>query len=202
MDTSEPSTNGTSASNLFRLGSLLADDTYTQRAKETIAAFEAEILQYPWGFGSFLPGVVAGRLGVRGVVVLKGPSSTEKSKEKEDVAVGTRPRGGLTTTMKMSERGSAWLRERNPLLRGIAFPRDGKIKMLVCENGVCREDGVVESESETAILTTVGTAETGAEMREAEVDVKEEITSPEAKAPPPKSVPPKKENMPPSQAKD
>ncbi|OAF58610.1 hypothetical protein VC83_04954 [Pseudogymnoascus destructans] len=68
MDASEPSTNGVSASNLFRLASLLGDDKYEALAKETVGAFEAEIMQYPWLFGSFMPSVVAGLTGVRGVV--------------------------------------------------------------------------------------------------------------------------------------
>jgi uncharacterized protein YyaL (SSP411 family) len=151
MDTSEPSTNGTSASNLFRLGSLLSDNAYTQRAKETIAAFEAEILQYPWAFGSFFPGLVAGRLGVRGTVVLKRESnSTEKEvKEGSVAAMEATPRGGLATVAKLSGEGSAWLRERNPLLRDVAFPKDGKTKILICEKGVCREEnGVISGESE------------------------------------------------------
>ncbi|KFZ06969.1 hypothetical protein V501_06900, partial [Pseudogymnoascus sp. VKM F-4519 (FW-2642)] len=63
MDASEPSTNGVSASNLFRLASLLGDDKYEALAKETVGAFEAEIMQYPWLFGSFMPSVVAGVTG-------------------------------------------------------------------------------------------------------------------------------------------
>jgi|HubBroStandDraft_4_1064222.scaffolds.fasta_scaffold457482_1 uncharacterized protein YyaL (SSP411 family) len=162
MDTSEPSTNGTSASNLFRLGSLLSNDTYTQRAKETIAAFEAEILQYPWGFGSFFPGLVAGKLGVMGTVMLKRESdSTEKELKKESVAA--MPRGGLATMAKLSEKGNTWLRERNLLLRDVAFPKDGKTKILICENGVCREEegairGESEGEDEMGLLATTETA--------------------------------------------
>jgi uncharacterized protein YyaL (SSP411 family) len=153
MDTSEPSTNGTSATNLFRLGSLLANDTYTQRAKETIAAFEAEILQYPWGFGSFLPGVVAGKLGVKSVVVLDGGEpgcSAGISREREGVAgvtttraAAAAARGGLAVSARLQESRSAWIRERNPLLRNAAFPKDGKPKIMICENGgECREEGV------------------------------------------------------------
>ncbi|KFZ16577.1 hypothetical protein V502_05018, partial [Pseudogymnoascus sp. VKM F-4520 (FW-2644)] len=68
MDASEPSTNGVSASNLYRLASLLGDAKYEALAKETVGAFEAEIMQYPWLFGSFMPSVVAGVTGVRGIV--------------------------------------------------------------------------------------------------------------------------------------
>ena len=65
MDKSVPSTNAVSASNLFRLGALLDQESYTVQAKETINAFEAEILQYPWLFNSLLTSVVTARLGVK-----------------------------------------------------------------------------------------------------------------------------------------
>ena len=64
MDKSAPSTNAVAASNLFRLGALLGDDRLTAQAKETVNAFEAEVLQYPWLFVGLLGGIVAMRLGV------------------------------------------------------------------------------------------------------------------------------------------
>jgi uncharacterized protein YyaL (SSP411 family) len=78
MDKSQPSTNAVSASNLFRLGALLAAgkpdaaEAYTLQAKATLAAFEAEILQYPWLFVSLLTSVVTARLGVRKVCIKRG----------------------------------------------------------------------------------------------------------------------------------
>ncbi|KAK3903989.1 hypothetical protein C8A05DRAFT_32237 [Staphylotrichum tortipilum] len=72
MDKSQPSTNAVAASNLFRLGSLLPEgEKYLRQARETVNAFEAEILQYPWLFVSLLTGVVTARLGVRRVEVGK-----------------------------------------------------------------------------------------------------------------------------------
>lgn len=155
MDTSEPSTNGTSACNLFRLSSFLADDIsdddtnaegargYVERAKETIAAFEAEILQYPWGFGSFMPAVVASRLGIKGTIVLQGDSSTEPEiRSSSTNKTVPSPRGGLNTTTKISANSGSWLREHNPLLKDVTFPKPGAPpKVLVCENGVCKEEG-------------------------------------------------------------
>jgi uncharacterized protein YyaL (SSP411 family) len=180
MDTSEPSTNGTSASNLFRLSSLLGDDVledqqgqceggYSERAKETIAAFEAEILQYPWGFGSFMPGVVAGRLGVKGVMVIEGPPhdslpSMSEAADKIATSFATAPRGGLSTILKVSPSTGAWLKQRNPLLRDVTFPPAGKVKVLVCEHGVCREEGLEEEMEglglgEASLPTTSGPEE-------------------------------------------
>lgn len=64
MDTSLPSTNATSVSNLFRLGDILSDDRFTALARESIDAFEAEMLQHPWLFPGLLGGVVTARLGM------------------------------------------------------------------------------------------------------------------------------------------
>lgn len=64
MDTALPSTNAISVSNLFRLGDLLADEKFTSLARETLDAFEAEMLQHPWLFPGLLAGVVTTRLGV------------------------------------------------------------------------------------------------------------------------------------------
>lgn len=179
MDTSEPSTNGTSACNLFRLCSLLADDIsdndpnskdargYIERAKETIAAFEAEILQYPWGFGSFMPAVVASRLGIKGTIVLEGESSIEPEPHSPSTykKVTSQP-GGLNTTIKISPNSGTWLRDRNPLLKDVIFPEAGAPpKVLICENGACREEGI-RSEEETKGKPLEGTVPAPAKTSE------------------------------------
>jgi len=71
MDKSQPSTNAVSVSNLFRLGVLCDRSQYIALAKATINAFESEILQYPWLFVSLLTGVVAAKLGVKEVQMLR-----------------------------------------------------------------------------------------------------------------------------------
>lgn len=83
MDSAEPSSNGVSTSNLFRLGSLLEDESYEQLAKGTLMAFEAEIMQYPWLFSSFMPGIVAANLGVKSIVRVDG---TEKSDQRGNLS--------------------------------------------------------------------------------------------------------------------
>lgn len=134
MDSSEPSTNGISASNPYRLSSLLNDESYSKKAKETVAGFESEMLQYPWLFASFMPSIVAGHLGVKGIVV--SGYGQEKIKEYEK-----QPRRGLTTFAKL-EGESKWLRERNTLLAD--WGRDGTTRVMVCENGSCQEERVID----------------------------------------------------------
>lgn len=184
MDTSEPSTNGTSASNLYRLSSLLNDSGYEVKARQTIACFESEILQYPWLFASFMPGIVAGRLGVRGRVVFEGEGGEEGGvggagrPEGGEVGVGNgegtapmrgnewvrmyerSPRGSLGTFARLSGEGG-WLRGRNSLLKDFGG-KEGRSRVLVCEGGVCREEdgddkavgAVKEDEDETVAPST------------------------------------------------
>ena len=60
MDSAEPSGNNISARNLYRLGSMLNDDAYIRAAGRTVAAFEAEVEQFPFTFAGMLGSVVMG----------------------------------------------------------------------------------------------------------------------------------------------
>lgn len=140
MDTSEPSTNGTAAANLHRLASLLGDAAYAQRATQTLACFESEIMQHPWLYASFMPSVVACRLGVRGVVVAgDGARRSQRVKAFEQA-----PRGALGSLACLGGIGG-WLRTRNEELRALGLGPSGTggggTRVLVCEGGVCVEEG-------------------------------------------------------------
>jgi uncharacterized protein YyaL (SSP411 family) len=63
MDTSLPSTNAVSVANLFRLANLRSNDDLAAKARQTINAFEVEVVQHPWLFPGLLQGVVVARLG-------------------------------------------------------------------------------------------------------------------------------------------
>jgi hypothetical protein len=122
---------------------------YERRAKETLHAFEAEMMQYPWGFGSFLGGVVAARLGVSSSIIVSPPdpspsplplppaspsssypssspfpSLSSPSPKSADFSRQHQPRGGLTAVLKVQEgmEGLDWLRERNLLVRDLRLP--------------------------------------------------------------------------------
>jgi len=171
MDTSEPSTNGISASNLNRLSSLLNDNVYSTKARETIAGFESEVLQYPWLYATFMPSIVASHLGIKGVVVASGASETSDArlvgKDVEDEvhvphmkAFEKQPRGGLNTFAKISE-DSTWLRGRNSLFKDLSTT--GTTKVLICEGGVCKEDtgGLdVENLRESTAAVSIGDQKT------------------------------------------
>jgi uncharacterized protein YyaL (SSP411 family) len=137
MDASEPSTNGTSAANLYRLSTMLEDEEYKRLSQRTVEAFESEILQYPWLFGSFMPSVVATRLGTKSVVVA-GKSDAVDSKLGE---LRMSARGGLDTVVKVGQ-NTAWIRTRNPRLKDFKVLK-GEGRIMVCEGAVCREEGDV-----------------------------------------------------------
>ncbi|KAF6808629.1 duf255 domain protein [Colletotrichum musicola] len=119
MDTALPSTNAVSASNLFRLGVTMGDEAYTALARETINAFEAEILQYPWLFPGLLSGVVTGRLGGQTWVIVR------KDGEADDLAanllrkLGLEARGGLRNVITLHS-GDSLLAKRSPALAEVA----------------------------------------------------------------------------------
>jgi uncharacterized protein YyaL (SSP411 family) len=139
MDNAEPSTNGVSARNIFRLASILGDEQYTDRAKRTLHAFEAEIMQYPHLFVSLLDCVVSDRLGVKDIVI----TGTGEAVERELNFVRARP--GVSRTVVRLGAGvkDKWIRERNQLLKAMDPDKAG---VQVCEGGVCQEVLSLEKE--------------------------------------------------------
>jgi hypothetical protein len=163
MDTAEPSTNGISASNLYRLSSLLNDESYSKLAKGTVHSFEAEMMQYPWLFGSFMPSVVAGQMGIRGVVVsvpeivsdsgiaaaasdITSPATEQKAVERVEKIkeFEKAPRGGLQSFIRLTPTSNPWLRERNSLLKDVGLNHDTSVRIIICEGGVCKEEREAE----------------------------------------------------------
>ncbi|CAK7236223.1 hypothetical protein SCUCBS95973_009535 [Sporothrix curviconia] len=122
MDTTLPATNAVAASNLFRLGSLLADVTYTHLARETIHAFEVEMLQHSWLFPGLLAQVVSARLGGPQIAVVDAAEPT--TVDNLVAAYLQKPRGGLRSLVYVGggedrDGSKAWLVSRNPTLSSL-----------------------------------------------------------------------------------
>lgn len=132
MDAAEPSTNGVSASNLYRLGALLSDGSYTSLARRTVDAFATEMGQHPFLFGTMLSSVVAGRLGMSSVVITGEGEEVDAAVAKSRL----RLKGNTTVARKGGGARSEWLEGRNGLI-GAMDP--GRAGMQLCEGGVCRE---------------------------------------------------------------
>ncbi|KAF3807399.1 Spermatogenesis-associated protein 20 [Colletotrichum gloeosporioides] len=117
MDTALPSTNAVSVSNLFRLGIMLSDEAYTALARESINAFEAEILQYPWLFPGLLSGVVTARLGgATWVVIRKDGVNDDEIATKLLRKIHSEARGGLRNIIVLKSENDA-LAKRSPALK-------------------------------------------------------------------------------------
>jgi uncharacterized protein YyaL (SSP411 family) len=137
MDSAEPSTNGLSATNLYKLSSILGDDELSAYARKICAAFSTEILQHPFLFSSMLPAVVASNVGMRSVVLVglkTGNPDVEGHLERLKARL-------LTNTSVVAIEGApdsnTWLRSRNGLLDTMA--RDGRPRVQICEGGKCLE---------------------------------------------------------------
>ena len=148
MDAAEPSANSISASNLYRLSSLLDDTSYAQTAKETVLAFEAEVEQWPFCFGGMLASVVMGALGVKGVVLVGGNAGNGDGKQSQ-VLRKVRGETGVGRTVCWVGRGKekgkgkkgvedGWMKGRNKLVMELEGKEEG-MRVMVCEGGRCRE---------------------------------------------------------------
>ncbi|KAL9127230.1 MAG: hypothetical protein Q9217_003847 [Psora testacea] len=129
MDAAEPSSNNISARNLYRLSSMLDDESYAKAAAQTVMAFEAEVEQFPHTFAGMLGSVVVGRLGMKSVI-LSGEEDPEVMKKLRE---RVRPN---TTTAAVGKGRGEWLRKRNALLASLDPDKNG---VMVCEGGVCKE---------------------------------------------------------------
>ncbi|KAF1827325.1 uncharacterized protein K489DRAFT_366495 [Dissoconium aciculare CBS 342.82] len=136
MDNSEPSVNGVSASNLFRLSSLLNDETYAKMAKRTLSCFEVEISQHPGLFSGMLSSVVAADMGMRSLIISGAGELAQAAVRiaQENIRPNytvLRVSGNASDTTSPS---GDWLLERNPLLRDLDASVD---KVQLCEGTSC-----------------------------------------------------------------
>lgn len=139
MDNAEPGTNGIACLNLFRLAALFEDDSYKAKARATLHAFEAEIIEHPFLFVSCLAGVAWNCADGKSVTIYGG-SGTEVDGVLKALRAAVRPN---ISVCRLDGEGvkSEWLRKRNRLLSEIALgsekARSGVV--MVCEHGACRE---------------------------------------------------------------
>ncbi|KAI9752956.1 MAG: hypothetical protein M4579_005387 [Chaenotheca gracillima] len=140
MDSAEPSSNGVSAQNLYRLSSLLEDASYAEYAQRTTRAFEAEILQHPFLFSSMMPAVVGGVLGIKGTVIVGDDDAGDGVVGKALKNVRERGVSGLETVLRLrpGKDEDSWLRRRNPLLKELSDLTRSRV--MICEAGSCREE--------------------------------------------------------------
>ncbi|KAI2614996.1 hypothetical protein GGR54DRAFT_614565 [Hypoxylon sp. NC1633] len=123
MDTSQPSTNAVSVSNLFRLGGLLGDSKYTYLAKESVNAFGVEMLEHPHLFPGLLCGIIPWKLGGSHWIAVGTPASVKLAEFHKET------RAALCTLRYQNPRTSdSWLARRDR--RAASFPREDGVYAL------------------------------------------------------------------------
>ncbi|XXH02289.1 hypothetical protein Hte_008659 [Hypoxylon texense] len=140
MDSSQPSVNAVSVSNLFRLGGLLGDKKYTYLAKESVNAFGVEMLEHPNLFPGLLCGVIPWRLGGRHWIVVGDNPLVLK-------AFFRAPRASLfTLRYHKPEVTDSWLKKRDPRTsefraeRGVYTPSATSTGTTLDEHGFIQVD--------------------------------------------------------------
>lgn len=129
MDSAEPSSNSVSASNLHRLSTLLEDEEYARHARETMAAFEAELEQFPYTFTGMLGSIVRAQLGCKGVVITGTENKEVMQKLRGSIGVGR-------TVARLVDGKGEWLRQRNALVGAMDASKDA---VYVCEGKACKQ---------------------------------------------------------------
>ncbi|OTA99993.1 hypothetical protein M426DRAFT_26965 [Hypoxylon sp. CI-4A] len=136
MDTSQPSVNAVSVSNLFRLGGLLGDEKYTYLAKESVNAFGVEMLEHPNLFPGLLCGIIPWKLGGKHWVAVVGERPAASTQLH---AFHKEPRASLfTLRYHVPGATNSWLSRRDK--RSAAFPREQGVYALE-QNGTYRKLG-------------------------------------------------------------
>ncbi|KAF3086999.1 hypothetical protein TWF706_011288 [Orbilia oligospora] len=138
LDSAEPSTNGISAANLYKLGSLLGDASFSSLASKTCNVFSTELMQHPFLFSTMLPSVVALNLGT-GTVIIAG-----KKSDPTISAYRAKLRTQLFTNTSIivvdpTEKSDdiTWFTGKNEILKDILKSAATKPIVQVCQNQTC-----------------------------------------------------------------
>lgn len=131
VDNAEPGTNGVSAWNLLRLGSLLNDEGYEEQGRQTIAAFGSDLRQQPAAYSGLLSAATAARLGFKGLLIVgEGELASLAVKRVRETV-----KPGWTVTRVGKGVKSEWLKSRNELSVNLD---ETKEMVQLCEGRSCR----------------------------------------------------------------
>jgi uncharacterized protein YyaL (SSP411 family) len=136
-DSAEPSANSVSARNLLRLGSLLGDRLYDEKAAETCQAFGEELSSQPWQFPSMLTAMI-GVLGGMKDIVIVGKHGAEATNRFIETVRSWMLVNAVLIHVDPEETGD-WLVGRNTILKEVLkLASDGGTPFVtVCEDYTC-----------------------------------------------------------------
>lgn len=149
MDTAEPSTNGTSADNMYRLGSMLGDSELEQYAHRTCSAFATEMLQHPFLFSSMLPSVVASNLGTSSVILCGSPDDPDiiqyRGKLRKRLLSNTTVLYLDPSQNSESKQQDKWLLGKNKILSETMKGTEKRSRIQICQGTRCVDGHSVEA---------------------------------------------------------
>ena len=136
-DSAEPSANSISARNLLRLGALLGDHSYNEKAAETCAAFADKLSGQPWQFPSMLTALIGVLDGMKEIVIV-GKREAVTTRCFMEAVRSRMLVNAVVIHVDPEERGD-WLVGRNTLLTGVLkLASDGeKPVVTICQGHTC-----------------------------------------------------------------
>jgi len=135
-DSAEPSANSISSRNLLRLGSIMGDRSYDEKAVLICQAFSGELENQPWSFPSMLMSVSGCLDGMREIVVIGKRSDEMTTKFLENIW------GRLlvnTVVIHLDpDDPDEWLTSYNEILQeALKIQSDGKAFVTICKGYTC-----------------------------------------------------------------
>lgn len=135
-DSAEPTANSILSCNLLKLGSLLGDRSYDEKAVETCQAFGETLQSHPWAFPAMLSSIAGCLDGMREIIVVgrDGDRLTQKYFQ----CIFSRP---LVNTVVMHvdpDAPDTWLQERNETFQqAYKMEAGGRAYVTICEGYTC-----------------------------------------------------------------
>lgn len=134
-DGAEPAASSIAALNLLRLSQIYDDPELAERAKKTIEAFAAVLMQFPSGMPQMLV-AVENSLGKPRQIVIAGKKDSPETKALiQEVHRHFRP--NTIVILADANEGQKYLGERNEAIRAMSLV-DGHPAAYVCENFTCK----------------------------------------------------------------
>lgn len=138
FDSAEPSSNGVSAMNLYRLSSMLVDTTYEDRAISILNCYGRDLTAQPFGYSSMMGAVVARMHGMESIIIT-GQDDKENSRFHEMLENLQSKHRPNTTVVRLDGESVEYFKQLPDSVYGGLYEKHGNepLKAFVCKNRAC-----------------------------------------------------------------